>query len=355
MVKKAHITTLVCLLICCALIVAACIIGYDFNAVGAGKGDGANAEVTSIEEVGDLIEAMFSQSSYPRRSSLAASDDGKDDKEDKEFTSMTVRITSSSYFSRKSNSGVFKTSTVQSDMFFAIMEDGLYYHVEYTATGDAKTSVAEDDEDDDDSKEYIDLAADFEMFISAEKLYMRINSVSEANNGKSSFAYERVIGEWGDFSDDMQKGMHIASSFTGVNSRIYDILNLVIDYINEYPETGFSKKGSSYMMKTDTFKQFAAQLMNKVGSSSDCLDEEFSGALEFDLDDSTKPVITLDFKNGYESVKDESNKDRFTVDVAETTVVEFSRINNTIIKGHDKVQALSAKDYTELMEETDER
>ena len=349
MVKKSHIATLICLVICCALLVAACIIGFDFNAIGTGKGDGVNAEVTSIEEVGKLINALFSERAYPQNSARAASDNVDDD--EKEFTSMTARITSSSYLSTESNNGIFNTSTVQTDILMAITEDGAYFRGEYTVNADAKTST--DADDDDNSKNYLDASADFEMYVSAERLLIRVNKVTAACNGKSSYIYERVIGEWGDFSEDARTGMRLASSFTSTNSSVFYIFDLVSDYINKFAETGFSKKGVSYMMKSDTFGDFAAQLMSNIGSSAEYLDKDYKGSLEFDLENSTKPVITLDFKSGYESDNSESYEKGFTVDVAQTVVLEFSKINNTTINGYDKVDALSAEDYIALMEETE--
>lgn len=345
--KKSHIiTTIICLSICAVLLIAACLIGYDFNSVKVGKGEGTNAEVTTIKEVGSLIDTLFLRSPVSPR----AASDG--DEKEKEFTTMTARVTSSSYLSKEYENSTFSTTTVQRDILYAVTQDDLYIHTEFTVTSDAKLWISDNEDDDDDSKEYSDVAADFEIYMSAERLLIRINSITMAYNGKSSYDYERVIGEWGDFSDDMQTGIKMASSLTSINKGIYDILTLISDYISEYPDLGFSKKGVSYMMKSDTFKSFAGRLMENAGSSTEYLDEDFSGALEFDLDNPREPVISLDFKSSYENESGGSDKTLSEVYVAETSVFEFSKINNTAIYGYDDIDALSAKDYIELMEET---
>ena len=56
MTKQSVVKRSICLGICLILIIAACIVGYDWNRISAGAGSGSNAEIASLNSMGNMLE-----------------------------------------------------------------------------------------------------------------------------------------------------------------------------------------------------------------------------------------------------------------------------------------------------------
>lgn len=345
MEKKLCIKRIVCLSVCLVLIVVACVIGYDFNAITAGEGNGTNAKISSMNEMG----AMMSSFSKPL-SEFDFSTDGKSDNDNgtvAKYSSVTFDEDTAVYVNSKTsymNDVTFSTQTLQRYMRVCITPNATYYHSCYTLSSDAQYQIEEDGKKET-KKSYSDITMDIEILSTEHRVLLRINKARIARDGKSLFVFERVIGQWGDFTEDTALGRKIVSSIGDTNDFNFRVLSLMGSYINNYGEGGFSNKGGSvYSMKDDTFKAFASKISSYL--------KDYSGGLEVDLSDSTEPSVSLKLVNDYE---DEKTIDRYTrrteYQYREYDSFRFSAINNTIVKGYDDISAISAERFNELIVE----
>lgn len=349
MENKGYAKRIICLAVCLVLALAACIIGHDFNAVCVGSGSSSNAEINSMKQMGEMMDAFTAKlggydMSYWSDDAVAS---------DAKYKSFTVKEISSTYYNIKRNDGTFSNATYQRFMTVGITNDAMFYHSEYTVSSDMKSSGNSESDGSSGSTEgkaYVDAAVDCDVYVSSERMLIRFNNITFARNGKNLYGFERVVGQWGDFSEDRALGLNFIYSFCS-SGLDYKIMSLIGSYVSRYQAVEFRTKGSTHSMKRDMFKVFSAQLMSTVCGSAEYLSDGFTGGMEIDLGSSTSPIITLDFKNSYVSDSSIFDSNRASVEMSETDVLEFSNINNTVIKGYDDVSTISAEKFSEIMEE----
>ncbi len=359
MEKKLLVKRIVYIAICLVLVVVSCIMFYDFNSVKVGEGSGTNARISSMKDMGEMLEAFSPQlNGYNFSEEISELSEDEEDVEQSvgKYKSVTFSEESSAYvkmdYNSNSTDNGFSIATYQRFMQVYITENATFYHSECTATIDAETSTQKDNKTEV-SKSYSDISLNIDILIAKDRVMLRINKAHMAVNGVNNYMFERVLGRWGDFTADVSEGRRIISEFNSLNSMNFRILSAMGNCISGYDGDSFNKKGSVYSLKKSPFKSFATTLLSIVGSPSYLNSDDLSGKFEVDLGDDTNPVVYLSIENEYELDKVTSSQTGVTLkfDYLEYDEFEFSAINNTVIKGYDSISALSAKEYVELMTE----
>lgn len=352
MEKKIDVKKIVCLSACFVLLLVACLLGYDFNAVKFGEGSGTNAKISSMEAMGEMLDSFHSQLSGYDFSDVQTF---AGDSHERKYKSVTFYEESSAYVSLTYGRS-FSNATYQRYMQVCIAPNATYYHSNFIISSDAETITKGKDGQEETEETYTNIAMDMELLVAESRVLLRINKARIANNGKTELMFERVIGQWGDFTTDIDVGRAVVSMLTSVNEMNFRILSLMGSYMSSDTNDGFNRKGGSvYTMKDDTFKSFAARLLSIAGGSA-LLDEKYKGGMSVDLSDDTAPVITLNLTNDYTyDGKDKETGKRETPDISfqfrEFDTFTFEAINNTVVEGYDKISAISADRFSELLEE----
>lgn len=369
MEKNLIIKRIVYTAVCFVLVVASCVMFYDFNAVKGCEGSGSNEKITSMQDMGEMLEAFSPKlTSYDFDDNIYGVVEDVDgaEKPTGKFKSVTFSERSSAYINEHYTRPYYYTSdqysimegfyvaTYQRFMQVYITESATFYHTEFTLNSDAEAPGYDKDDGLVIQKSYSDITLDADIYISKDRALLRINNAHMAVDGVNSYMFEKVLGRWGEFTDDIGEGKKIISSFNSVNRTNFRILAAMGNCIRDRDGDKFTKKGDRYILKKDPFKDFTGTLLSIAGVSSSFInDEKLSGEFEVDLRDDTNPVVNLNIENEYELDKAtaEQTKSTVSLDYFEYDVFEFSAINNTVIKGYDSVSALSADEYAELIPE----
>lgn len=374
---KTLIKRIVWSAVCLVVIVVAVLIGVDYNAVTAGRGNGTNARMTTVDDVSEMLESFSGQLTDfgyggSERDSANALPSGEKAKRNK-YSSVTMFERSSVRVSSESQSSItelnrFSKSTMQRELSVYIVPGITYYHVVATMASDSMYYVVAKDDDGnvikgpggdptyEEKKAYSDTDLDMELYISESRFLLRFNRLKVAINGKNWTGVERILGKWGDFTDDTDAGRDFISVIGSVNKSNFRVLGLMGAGISEYKGDGFIKRGDTYIMKDGTFKDFAGSLLSVNGLSSGALGEGFKGGFEVDLGDAQAPIVSLLLKNDYE--KSSSNDTSYGsssvwyyANMTEDDVFTFTNINNTAVSLPRNLSTVSAEEFSSIMEE----
>lgn len=364
MEKKLLIKKIVFIAVCIVLVVVSCIMFFDFDAINVGEGNGTNARITSMRDMGEMLEAFSPQlNGYNFSADISELSNDENDVEQHvgKYKSVTFSEESSAYvnldFAIKDNKSRTydgsSTATYHRFMQVYITENATYYHSECTVTTDGSMPEYIGDNIST-STSYSDITLNIDVFIAKDRVLLRINKALIAVNGVNNYMFERVLGRWGDFTEDVAEGKKIVSEFNSVNRMNFRILALMGECISGYNSDNFNNNGSSYSLKKGPFRSLASSLLSIAGVPSYLNDKGLSGEFEVDLGDDTNPIVDLTLENKYKLDKEtaqNSNYTKLNFDYLEYDEFTFSAINNTVIKGYNSISALSAKDYTELLME----
>ncbi len=361
MTKQSVVKRSICLGICLILIIVACIVGYDWNRISAGAGGGSNAEIASLNSMGNMLEDFSPRLSGYDYNQLRYDTDGESEDEEqqkrKKYKSVTMYERTSVYANVTIDKGHredFSTTTIQREMYIYITENATFYKSICTIASDAAVMGKNDEGEEKLKKSYSNTAIDMELYISKDRFLLRFNKLKTSVNGKSITGCDRIIGKWGDFSDDTSVGRAVVSALGAANNNNFRVLNIMGNYISSYIDDGFSKDGDSYVMKKDTFKSFASRLLSINGVSSSYLDDGFSGEFALDLGNAERPTISLEFRNEYEHERTDFNDQDIESSVSEFDVFEFYNINNTVISVPNDISTISAEKFDAIMQEITE-
>ncbi|MCM1368388.1 MAG: hypothetical protein NC184_06240 [Roseburia sp.] len=348
MEKKADVKKIVCLVVCVALIVIACIVGVDFNKITVKSGKGRNAKITSLEDMSIMLSDFgepLSDFSYSKNSA-ARNASKTDDAVSAKYKSVTIHEQSSCYTYAKNGRG-FSKVIIQRSMDIGITESATYYHSMFTLSADSRTEAYYSNDGMVQETDYGSNAdIDLEIYISEDRFLLRFNRFSMATDGKNIMGIERVLGQWGDFSDDTDVGQAVISSLGSTNSKNFRIFGLMGKYIADSDDDIFSKRGDVYTLKKDASGGFASSLLGIAGGSG--LAEDFDCEFEVDLGSAASPVVTLLLDS------DQSYDKTGSMRVYEKDVFEFTNINNTVIDIPSSLSALSAEEFDAYMSELEE-
>ncbi len=354
MEKKVDVRKIVCLSICLVIFVIACVIGVDYSRIGLKTGNGKNARVSSLDDMSEMLSS-FSESlsgfDYSHQSSSLKTKD-KDDTSAQKYTSVTIHEQTSSYASVVQGD-MFSTVTIQRSMDIGITASGTYYHVMVTVSSDSRVNdYNKETESNELKKHYSDTDIDMELYMSENRFLLRFNKFSSASDGKNSMGVERVLGRWGDFSDDSDVGRKVVSSLGSVNSKNFRVLKVMGNYIGKHDEDIFVKRGNVYGLESASSKTFAKELFRIVGSGS--LAEQFDCGFDVDLSNDTTPLVTLMLDSDYSDWIKSGNggaTQYVSARVYEKDIFEFTNINNTVIDMPSSFSALTAEEFNEYMNE----
>ena len=351
---KFNLKRTVTIFVAIAIGIAALFFPQSSNAtIKAGKGDGKNEKVETIEEAHDVISSAISLMDKSSNVSRGISD--RDLKYDS-FTMTFKRDTKVGYY--VDGVGTVTSAKVYSQHYYD-EDDEVYIVGEGIIIVDSRTSL-------DSQTAYIRVKA--EMYFSDDYVLMNIHDfdVSSGSVGITPAMKRILTNKWIDLSDD---GAGLESSVNKIMDTNMDFLELLEDYVEKCEdEDSFKKENSVYTMKSKTLKEFLNEV-RKLMFGSPNFDVDTDGELEVDLSKLTEPEIRLNIKynlpssyatteyrqtNGYYGYgyeQYETHKSISGGDSYEDLVYKFSNIDNTEITFDiDEEEIFTADEIDEMME-----
>ncbi len=352
-----------------ALMIGAALLPERGGDVPVGAGNGKNAELTSIDDVSDLLKSFRDQLtgyhapnsenknlSFPTNRLAAASDDPQEEQEKENkasYWSVTVHESSSYNISYSTNLSYTYSGTSyrmnssssikgKREMSVYISEDAVYYVIDFTIMAD---SSQDDGKEQESHNSYASIL--MKIYMSENEVLFRMDRFSAIHDGEAVTGTSKFLGQWIDMTASGDLGVQEAiEALTSVNDGNFDVLALMGEYI-ENNKDAFDEKDSVFTMKETMFKSFLAALLSAQGVGG-TLDDDVDGAFSVDLYDAEKPRIYLNFGNSY---ADHNTNGSVSSSSGQTDDFILCNINNTVVGKPDVKDALSPEEFEKLIEE----
>ncbi len=301
------------------LIVAALVLPSDSltPVVSAGAGNGQNAEITSLKELGEVIDfiagidsdsetSMLDDGSTVLTSSFDSDDEDEDEDESKKNPHSSVTMIEDTVIVINNKS---EKSKIKRSLTMYITQDATYY-ISKGSSSDEDTTTA---------------MFDLEMYVSEDVTLVKFekysltysNSSGEKKNENISTEY---VGKW--LKIPAEGSAMIFSMIDEINR---DTLGNIGDLIKQGKDAGFKEKNDVYSLEQSNL-------------------EEDDTLITIDLSDNETPSIEWLIDAEYTTVDYET----FSYDMIDT--ITFCNIDNTVIEINDD----NVIEFDDLEEFTDE-
>ncbi len=326
------------------LLVIALILPRTERSVAFGAGNGTNAKVSNIEEVSDLFEALSKQMGKDNFAVNTVATTAAQKKA--KYESMTMQERSAYSVKVKANGNGLKMSvsaSAQRELDIYVTPEVTYYSSAITMYSASSASM---DGEKESSHAYVSVRIG--ICIEDDRKLLKIDEYTMIDDGKAHMGMERVLGKWVDLADsDDEAAQILLEELMSVNDGNFETFAVIDRYITENCDD-FRKTGDEYKMSDSLFSSFMRDIL-AVSDASSYLSAEPKGEFIIDLNSAARPVITIAVSDSDDY---EEGSAYASASVSEEDVLEFSNINNTVVKLPDKLATISFDEFAEAMEES---
>lgn len=305
------------------LVVSSFFFGRGKDGIEAGAGEGVDQEVTTIEQLSDVLYA-FADVSQPNDSVAPMAYGGAADA----YTSATVRFETTAV-AEVSLLGVYSTVAIERQMTAYFAGDAVYYEVQ----ADVRTKSGTENVSND-TKRWATL--DMELYMDDTHSLLRFNDLQVISSNKTA-KYDPsdmsdVCGKW----YDMSTAGEAYGSLVASNASNYQTLALLGRYIWNFKDDGFAKIGrDKYELNEESATAFCVdtvQLLELEADASHFKDPIFA----LDLSNARAPRITIEYEMSADSIDTQTYYGQtqwyvLSQSAAEQIRCEIAHINNTQI------------------------
>lgn len=318
--------------IACAFLVLCALIFPNTGTAVAGKGNGRSEKVTSVQEVGEVLNAFRSDL---QMMSATGEQGGKiaplgkqfASDSDKEYTSVTLEFETTASVSVKTNMMDSSSMKMERTMTCYYTENEAFYEASANITSSSGGTVGSA------------LSISFKIYISEDDALVYFERFTgRVKGGEDPELPDGVLHKWIDLDSE-------AASLVSINDANYAIMGVLGEYILNCEGEDFKKIGSNYTLKEDEAKELCSKVSSESsvgGVSSDMFKE---ASFSVDLSSKTSPFMRLVYtaKQSIEGYDQNGNRQKYTMKGAEKMDCRLKNINNTVIKFKvpDKVYRIS--------------
>ncbi|MBQ8229152.1 MAG: hypothetical protein IJZ32_00475 [Clostridia bacterium] len=304
--------------IACGFLVLCALIFPNTGTAVAGKGNGRSEKVTTVQEVGEVLNAFRGDLQTVNATSEQGGKIAPLGKQfasdsDKEYTSVTIEVKVTNSASKKqsvNSSEISSSSYLDRTMTCYFTENEAFYEIRATLRAKSKVMKGSEQEDNNVARSL------------AVKYYL---------GEKGCFVYyEYDIGDNAIPESALNKWLiEDSNPFDSSDDSNYQVMGILGDYILNCESKDFDKTGNNYVLKDYWAKELCNKCLAVSGVDSIDLQHFKNAAFSVNLNNKTSPFMQL----SYTAKNTEKYGDyEYTMKSGLTLDLRLKNINNTVIK-----------------------